>query len=312
MEAVEQAFYLGEHKSRRVGNVEVVRFRGQILELVGLAERLSLGGTEPSAAVVVWASGRRWAFTVEELVGQLTVERLPMPRLAAGDYASGAVLHAGDVIPILEPGAVAGVWSIGDTTTLGFDEMQQSALREIANIGSGHAATALSQLLGRPVEIGYSEALLMVLAEAIDRIGAPMSRSALVDTPIHADGGNVLLVFPDDTAGELCRLLGTRIEDELGRTALQEVGNILAASYLNAIVEMTGLELEPDPPTVEIDLLGQLLKQSGAGAGDPSDPTVLMRSELRVEASTANFSFLFVPRLGSVDALLERLGLGAR
>jgi chemotaxis protein CheC len=312
MAAVEQTFNLRSHTAHPLGNAEVVCFRGQILELVNLAERLDLSSENPSAAVVAWASGRRRAFAVDELVGQLLLDRLDMPGLATGDFASGIVLHDEEVIPILEPGAIVGAWSVGDTSTLGFNEMQQSALREIANIGSGHAATALSQLLGRPVEIGYSEALLTVLAEAIDRIGAPMGRSALVDTPIKGDGGTVLLVFPDDTGEQLCRLLGTSLTDELGRTALQEVGNILATSYLNAIVAMTGMELEPEPPTVEVDLLGQLLSDSAASGGSPSDPTVLMRSELTIEASTAKFSFLFVPRIGSVDTLLERLGVGTR
>jgi chemotaxis protein CheY-P-specific phosphatase CheC len=75
---------------------------------------------------------------------------------------------------------------------------------------------------------------------------------------------------------------------------------------------MTGMELEPEPPTVEIDLLGQLLSESGASGGSPTDPTVLMRSQLTVEASTAKFSFLFVPRIGSVETLLDRLGVGTR
>ena len=312
MAAVEQTFDLREHAAHRVGQAEVVCFRGQVLELVNLADRLHLSDENPTAAVVVWASGRRRAFAVEELVGQLRVDRLELPGLATGNFASGVVLHDEEVIPILEPGAIAGAWSVADTGRLGFDELQQSALREIANIGSGHAATALSQLLGRPVEIGYSEALLTVLAEAIDRIGAPMSRSALVDTPIQNDGGTVLLVFPDDTGEELCQLLGTSLSDELGLTALQEVGNILATSYLNAIVEMTGMQLEPEPPTVEVDLLGELLSQSAASGGSPTDPTVLMRSQMTVEASTAKFSFLFVPRIGSVETLLDRLGVGTR
>jgi chemotaxis protein CheC len=310
MAAVEQTFDLREHVVHRVGRIEVVCFREQVLELVNLADRLQLSCEQPSAAVVVWASGRRRAFAVDELVGQLLLDRLQMPGLAMGNFASGVALHEEEVIPILEPGAIAGAWSVGDTAALGFNELQQSALREIANIGSGHAATALSQLLGRPVEIGYSEALLTVLAEAIDRIGAPMSRSAVVDTPIKADGGTVLLVFPDDTGEQLCQLLGTSLTDEIGLTALQEVGNILATSYLNAIVEMTGMELEPEPPTVEVDLLGQLLSQSGASGGSPTDPTVLMRSQMTVEASTAKFSFLFVPRIGSVETLLDRLGVG--
>ncbi len=312
MAAVEQTFNLRDQTVRHVGRIEMVRFRGQVLELVDVAQRLGVEHQQPTAAVVVWASGRRRAFAVEELIGQLVVDQLDLPALATGDFSSGVVLHEDDVIPIIEPGAIAGAWSVGDTSRLGFSDLQQSALREIANIGSGHAATALSQLLGRPVDISYSEAMLTVLAEAIDRIGAPMSRSALVDTPIKDDGGTVLLVFPDETGEQLCELLGTSLSDEMGRTALQEVGNILATSYMNALVEMTGMALEPQPPTVEVDLLGQLLSQSAASGGNPTDPTVLMRSQLVVESSSAKFSFLFVPRIGSVEALLERLGVGGQ
>lgn len=309
MSSVEQTFDLRQYVVHRVGEADVVTFRERVVELVDVAGRLGLSGEQPSAAVVAWASGRRRAFIVEELVGQLHAELRQMPGLATGEFSSGVILHGEDVIPILEPGALAGAWSVDNSGALGFGALEQSALREIANIGSGHAATALSKLLGRSVEIGYSEALLTVLAEAIDRIGAPTTRSALVDTPIAADGGTVLLVFPDDTGEQLCQLLGTTLEDEMGRTALHEVGNILATSYLNAIVEMTGMPLEPDPPTVEVDLLGRLLSQSAASGGSPSDPTVLMRSQMTIESSDAKFSFLFVPRIGSVETLLERLGV---
>jgi chemotaxis protein CheC len=311
MDAVEQTFDLRAHSSHRIGSTDVVCFREHVIELIDLAERIGVETGNPGAAVVVWAAGRRRAFAVDELVGQLMLERLEMPGLANGEYASAVVLYQDEVIPIVEPGAVAGAWSLGDSRRMGFTEMQQSALREIASIGSSHAATALSQLLGRPVDISYSEALLTVLAEAIDRIGAPMSRSALVDTPIQGDGGTVLLVFPDETGEELCKLLGTSLDEELGRTALQEVGNILATSYMNALVEMTGMELEPEPPTVEVDMLGQMLSRSAASGGEPTDPTVLMRSQLIVESSNAQFSFLFVPRIGSVETLLDRLGVGA-
>jgi chemotaxis protein CheC len=310
MTAVEQTFNLEAQVVRGVGDAQVVCYRDQVVELINLAECLNLDGSGSRAAVIAWATGRRRAFAVQELVGQLMVDRLDVPEVASGRFVSGICLHDGEVIPILEPGAVTGAWSVSHGVPLGFTQMQESALREIANIGSGHAATALSQLVGRPVEISYSEALLTVLAEAIDRIGAPMERSAVVDAPVKADGGSVLLVFPDDTGEQLCQLLGTSLSDEIGITALQEIGNILATSYLNAIVEMTGMELEPEPPSVEIDLLGELLSRSATSGGNPGDPTVLMRSQLTVESSTAKFSFLFVPRIGSVATLLERLGVG--
>ncbi len=311
MTAVEQAFNLEDHEVRNVGGIRVVRFRDQVLELFDLAERLGLESHNPPAAVVTWTSGRRFAIAVDELVNQITAERYDMPKLARGEFTEGAIYHADEVVPLLLPGALTGIWEAAEGgPARSFTAMQQSALAEIANIGSGHAATALSALIGRPVDVGYSAATLTVLGRAIDQVGAPMHRSALVDTPIHGDQGSMLLVFPEDAAQELCTMLGTSLEDETGLSALQEVGNILSASYLNAIVEMTGMELEPDPPKVELDLLGQMIATSGAAGGSPSDPTVLMRSYLTVEGSTTRFSFLFVPRLRSVEALLNALGVG--
>jgi chemotaxis protein CheC len=310
MESVEQAFNLGENEVRNVGSVRVVRYRDEVLELIDLAEKLELESQAPGAAVVTWASGRRFALVVDELVNQITAERSHMPRLAQGDFTDGVIFYEDQVVPLLAPGSLTGAWDSPGASQPEFTAMQQSALAEIANLGSGHAATALSGLLGRPVDVGYSEATLTVLARAIDEVGAPMNRSALVDTPIQGDEGNVILIFPEESAAELCGLLGTSIEDETGRSALQEVGNILSASYLNAIVEMTGLALEPDPPTVEVDLLGQMIASSAAASGNPSDPTVFMRSYLTVEGSTTTFSFLFVPRLRSVEKLLDALGVG--
>jgi chemotaxis protein CheC len=187
--------------------------------------------------------------------------------------------------------------------------MQESALKEVASIGAGHAATALAQLLGRTVDIQYGESIVARLAEAADRIGAPAVQAAGGDTKLAGDAGSVLLLFPEGAGEELCRLLGTTLEDELGRSALREVGNILAASYLNAIAEMSGMALEPEPPTIEVDLLGSLVERALAGSARPDDVAVLMRSWLTVESSETRFAFLFVPQISAVQTLLERLGV---
>jgi chemotaxis protein CheC len=312
MDSVEQAFELSRHTIHDLPGSRLVVFRGDALEVIDTAARLGLGdGGEPSAAAIVWAGGRRRAFGVERLIGQMWLDCAPVPAAARGPHTSGVVLlPSGEVVPVLEPGVVAGAWAPGGSAAMGFSEMQRSALLEIANIGAGHAATALSELLGKPVDIGYAEALLATVAEAADRIGSAAAPSAVVDTPVADGGGKVLLLFPDGAGEQLCELLGTSLDDEMGRSSLREVGNILASSYLTAIVEMTGMELEPEPPEIEVDLLGSLVQRSLAGA-DPSDPTVLMRSVMTIEASDAKFAFLFVPRLGAVESLLEHLGVGS-
>jgi chemotaxis protein CheC len=274
MDSVEQTFGMHGRRIHDVAGVPLLIFRGQSLELLDLASALGqpCDGEPPEAAVIVWAGGRRHAFSVQALVGQLVLERSPLPSFVRSRFCSGAVIDASDeIIPVLEPGVVAGAWDAAGDRSFGFSEIQQSALLEIANIGSGNAATALSQMLGKPVEVHYAEALLATLAEAADRAGASASQSAVVDTPV-AGGGKVLLLFPDGAGDQLCELFGTSLDDEMGRSTLSEVGNILASSYLNAIVEMTGMQLEPEPPTIEIDLLGNLVQKSLRGIARPTDP----------------------------------------
>lgn len=311
MGAVEQTFALDRSLARRAGSTSVVLYRGDTLELSDLAEGLGETAGEAGFGVVLWAGGSRRVFAVDELVGQMLLEAQPLPAVVGSRFCRTAALHDGLIVPVVEPGAVCGVWQIGSSGGAGFSEMQQSALSEIANIGSGHAATALSELIGKPIHVDYTETLLTTLAEAADRIGAAAEPSAVIDTPVSGDGGTVLLLFAEAAAAQLCDLLGVSPRDEIGRSALKEIGNILASSYLTAIVEMTGIELEPEPPEMEIDLLGRVVERRLATAANPSDPAILMRSSMTIETSEAAFSFLFVPRLTGIEKLLEALGLSA-
>ncbi len=311
MDTVEQTFALAHHVVHTLPGSRVVVFRGSAIEVVDTASQLGLPAGERPFGVIAWAGGRRRVFVVDALVGQMTLEWRDVPRGAFGPQASGVVLFEwGEVVPVLEPGVVAGAWEPAGEDAFGFTPLQQSALLEMANIGSSHAATALSQMLGKPVEIGYAEAFLATLAEAADKVGAAAGPSAVVDTPVADDGGKVLLLFPDGAGERLCELFGTSLDDEMGRSALREVGNILASSYLNAIVQMTGIALEPEPPTIEVGLLGSLVERSFEGA-DPNDATVLMRSVMTVESSDAKFAFLFVPRFEAIRSLLDQLGVGS-
>jgi chemotaxis protein CheC len=311
LDSVEMTFDLEGASKRGIGSGErVVLYRGQTLPLHDLCELLALDVQAPArAGIVIWAGGRRRVFGVDELVGQSTVEVHHLPASLDSRTCTGVLLAGEEIVPVLDPGACVGAYSL-DEDDLGFDAMQRSALAEIANIGSGHAATALSQLLGKAVDISWADALLTTLAQAADSLGAAAETSAVVDTPV-AEGGRILMLFPEGAAAELCRLLGTTIEDEIGQSALREIGNILGASYLNALVEMTGVPLEPEPPQIEIDLLGHVVERRLTGGSNPADPAILMRSRLTVESSDASFSFLFVPQIGAVDQLLDSLGVGS-
>jgi len=276
-----------------------------------LADAVGLpSDSEPTAAVVVWAAGRRCALAVEGLVGQTTVESLPLPDLTSTRACTGVAITAdGEVVPILHPGVLTGEYGHEDGG-LSLDGMQCSALAEVANIGSGNAATALSVMLGRTIDISCPQARVVTVAEAADSVGQPTAKWAIVDTPLESDCGKVLLLFPEEAGAALCALLGTSMSEEMGRSALREVGNILASSYLIAIGQMTGFDIEPMPPTFDSGLLGTLIENSLRGVARAQDATVMMRSNMSVEATEAGFSFLFVPHSSMVTRLLDSLGVG--
>src|SRR3954468_1055895 len=138
--------------------------------------------------------------------------------------------------------------------------LQLDALRELANIGSGPAGTAPSQLLGRPVDISVPNALVLPLADAVEAVGTADEDVTGIVIPLQGDlDAIVLLVFPVADAATLCGLLGVEAGTDVGLSALSEIGNILGASCVAAISAMTGLELALPPPQTVTDMLAAIV-----------------------------------------------------
>jgi chemotaxis protein CheC len=189
-------------------------------------------------------------------------------------------------------------------------DIQLDALRELANIASGTAATALSQLLAREVAISVPRALALPPADAVDECGDPEQHVAGVLVPIGGDiEGLVLLLIPFEHAERLCAMLGVEPHTEVGDSALREIGNILATSYLNALGAMTGLGLEPSPPALHSDMLGAIVSTTLIGTAGANELALVLDSELDVSGDPCSISFLLLPTSGQISDLLAPLGL---
>jgi chemotaxis protein CheC len=194
--------------------------------------------------------------------------------------------------------------------TPSYTEMQLDALAELANIASGTAATALSQMLGQQVELRVPRALALPLADAVDAAGAPEDIVTGIVLGLEGDiEALVLLLFPIEDGGTLCRLLGVEPQTEVGDSALCEIGNILGTSYLNALSMMTGLTLLPTPPTLATDLLGAIVASVLAQAAGENDVALVLDSELDLAEQPCSLSFMLLPASGRADELLAPLGL---
>ena len=191
-----------------------------------------------------------------------------------------------------------------------YNETQLDALRELANIASGTAATALSQMLGRDIDLSVPRALALPLADAVDAVGDPEATVTGVALGVTGEiTGAVLLLIDEAGAESLCSLLGVEPDTELGISALCEIGNILGASYLSALSAMTGYDLLPCPPTAATDMLGAIVASMLAATAGHGDSALVLDSELDVEGSPCSISFMLLSEDDGIARLLAPLGL---
>ncbi|HTU84979.1 MAG TPA: chemotaxis protein CheC [Solirubrobacteraceae bacterium] len=191
-----------------------------------------------------------------------------------------------------------------------YTELQLDALRELANIASGNAATSLSRMLSREVDLSVPRVLALPLADAVDACGSADEDITGVVIPLQGDiHGVVLLLISPEGAATLCRLLGVEPQSDLGESALREIGNVLGTSCLNALASMTGLQLEPRPPHVTTDMLGAIVSSLALAHTASTELVLVLDSELEVSNEPCSISFVLLPTGGGVTDLLKPLGL---
>lgn len=171
---------------------------------------------------------------------------------------------------------------------MNFDRLsagQLDALREISNIGMGHAATALSQLTGDRVELRVPRVTVTDIAEVPELIGGAEQEVVGVTLRILGDArGNILLIFPLDGARLLlARLLGPAAvpsePDEISASTLKEVGNILASAYLNALGSLMRLTMIPSIPLLAQDMAGAVVDEVLIELSQEGDLALMVETE---------------------------------
>jgi chemotaxis protein CheC len=203
------------------------------------------------------------------------------------------------------------VFAVNDTA---WNEVQEDVLREVGNIGAGHAATALSSLLQEEVRISVTCARICSFDEISDVVGGPETVIAAVFLRMTGDvQGNMLLLLTLHSARQLVRRLlqsDREIEDfsELELSALGEVGNILAGAYLNAIGRLTSLTVMQSVPAVAVDMAGAVLDIGILMAGETSDAALLIDTRISQGPSEVEGHFFLLPDPQSLPILLAALG----
>jgi len=197
-------------------------------------------------------------------------------------------------------------------------ELQLDALKEVANIGAGHAATALSQMTNRTIMISVPEVNVRPLEEVATLLGPADGVVAAVLMQMMGDlTGRTLVLFPAPSARRLCDILfrrpvGTTQEFEaMEQSGLKEVGNILVSAYMNALSDFMGMMLVPSVPSLEIDLSAAILTTTYLNFGHERDYVFCVETSFQVggEQDRLEGHFLLLPDMASLRAIFDAIRL---
>src|SRR5919112_5504153 len=169
---------------------------------------------------------------------------------------------------------------------------QLDAIREVANIGAGHAATALSGMTNKTIMITVPRVFVRPLEEACDLVGSPDAVVAAVLMHMMGDlTGRAMVLFPQRSAYTICDFLfrrpvgATVTLGEMEQSGLKEAGHILASAYLNALSDFMGMMLIPSVPSLVIDLSGAVLTTAHLNFGHDRDYVFCVETSFRIEGA---------------------------
>ena len=203
-----------------------------------------------------------------------------------------------------------------------FTERQLDAIKEVGNIGTGNAATALSGLLARMIHMDVPETELVSIYELGEHYGDPMQIVGAVF--VRSLGGfqcSLIFIQTEEDAKLMVELLlkqqfGTfipvdEIPQEMTDSALTEVGNIVLSSFLNAINILLGTKHQISVPGVAHDMLSSILDVVASIYGQMGETALLVNTELSAEGLEAGRKIsghiILIPDPDSLELLLRKL-----
>ena len=189
-------------------------------------------------------------------------------------------------------------------------------LKEIGNIGSGNAATALSGMLGRMVDMVVPSVQIMDYSEAIEFSGGPESIVAGILVRLEGDIEGMIMFLLEKPFAEtvISSFMGEVSEDfvalnEYQRSVLTEMGNIMAGAFLSAISQLTNLFINISVPSLTIDMLGAIMSVPAIEFAQVGDKVLLINESFIIDSNKIKSNMILIPEISSLDILLKRLGV---
>lgn len=194
-----------------------------------------------------------------------------------------------------------------------FNDMIIDVLKEIGNIGSGNAVTALSSMLSKKIDMSVPKVRIIDFKEVSTILGGEEELVVGIYLNLNNDiEGNIMFVLDMESALNLLEmLLNKEVEglDEISISALSEVGNIVASSYVNSLSSLTGLKITVSIPSIAIDMAGAILSVPAIQFGLIADQALFIETVFQEGEDSVKGNLFLIPDIDSFKKMLSRLGV---
>ncbi|HPP77496.1 ATP-binding protein [Methanospirillum sp.] len=319
---------------QNIGNGEGLLMRDEIIVLYRLDDMF--GRSKSEEVIVVLQNGSRKGAIIADLIeGQQEVVIKPLSKfVGACEGVSGVTIPGdGEVVPVLDVKAILREGGQKSTRKTGgrrvkkmiknvvtdgdlvISEQQADELRELGNIGAAHAATTLSTILSTMIQIRVPEIILVNLANLRNYLDDVMAALAVFQIQGQIKGeGYLILHIPEDSIIRLTNIMiGTtelnREIDDMDRSAINEIGNIMTSSFLDACATLLGIIMIPSPPSMVIDMPHAALESIIAAQEieENVDEVVLFRTELTCATHEIKANIILLPSRSLLAEIFARM-----
>ena len=195
------------------------------------------------------------------------------------------------------------------------NEKYFDVLKEIGNIGAGNATTAIANMLGLRIDMSVPEVAFLPVEELGSAIGAEDEIIVGIMLGVEEDiDGSMMFLMDMQSAHHIINKLMMRDDnysepfDEMDLSAIKEVGNIIAGSYLSALSGLTNLTIVPSVPFVAVDMAAAILSVPAVQFGIFGDNALMINTDFSDDLGIKGH-FILMPEEDSYAKILTALGI---
>lgn len=183
---------------------------------------------------------------------------------------------------------------------------------ELISQGIENAIVGLSQMVGQDIQVSELLAKTVAVKDTPSLLGGSETLTVAIYLAVSGYAtGHMIIIYQPRTAFEFVDLLlgnpagTTQSLGEMEESALGEMGNIMGSFFLNALADATGLNLNPSPPAVMMDMVGAVLDVALGDIMQDTDEALIVEATFGTQDRQINGTFLVMPSVSMQKALLE-------